>query len=44
MENNKFNRYTFVKNAYDSVNKGYLIDSASLLYIQSKLKAIHDNA
>ena len=44
IENNKFNRYTFVKNAYDSVNKGYLIDSASLLYIQSKLKAIHDNA
>ena len=38
MENNKLNRYTYVKNGYDSVNKGYLIDIASLLYIQTSEK------
>ena len=44
METNKFNRHTYIKNVYDSVNKGYLIDSVSLLHIQRKLKTIHDNA
>jgi len=40
MENNKLNRYTCVKNGYDSVNKGYLIDIASLLYIQTSEKIL----